>query len=98
MNEATFTPAAMHDMADILAFISEDSEAAAMEILGALFRQANLLVQSPWIGRSRDDDLGAGIRSLPVGRYVLFYRVKADGVEVLRVFHGARDLPRLFEE
>lgn len=98
MKEAAFTPAAMHDMADILESISTDNEAAAMEVLGALFRQANLLVQSPWIGRSRHDDLGPGIRSIPVGRYVLFYRVQADGVEVLRVFHGARDLPRLFEE
>lgn len=98
MREAEFTPAAMHDMADILDFIGQDSEAKGLEVLGVLFRQANLVVESPWIGRSRDDDLGPGIRSFPVGHYVLFCRVQAGDVEVLRVFHHARDLPRLFEE
>lgn len=98
MKEAEFTPAAMHDMADILEYVSEESETRGLEILGALFRQANLLVESPWIGRSRHDDLGPGIRSIPVGSYLLFYRVKSDGVEVLRVFHGARDLQRLFDD
>jgi toxin ParE1/3/4 len=98
MREAAFTPAAMHDMADILDFIGQDNEAKALEVLGVLFRQANLLVQSPWVGRSRDDDLGPGIRSFPVGNYLLFYRVQARGVEVLRVLHSARDLPRLFED
>lgn len=46
MREAEFTPAAMHDMADILDFIGQDNQAKALEVLGVLFRQANLLVQS----------------------------------------------------
>lgn len=97
MNEAKFTPAAMHDMADILEYISEDNEAKGLEVLDALFRQAEVLANSPGLGRSRDQDLGVGIRSYPVGRYAIFYRIEPGGIEVLRVFHGARDLPNLFD-
>jgi len=97
MSEAEFTPAAMHDLADILEYISEDNEAKGLEVLDALFVQADLLAKSPGLGRSRDQDLGRGIRSFPVGRYAIFYRVVPGGIEVLRVLHGARDLPNLFD-
>lgn len=30
---------------------------------------------------------------LVFGKYLIFYRVKADAVEILRVLHGARKLP-----
>jgi toxin ParE1/3/4 len=33
---------------------------------------------------------------LSVGRYLVFYRIVADGIEVARILHGARDLKRLF--
>jgi toxin ParE1/3/4 len=40
----------------------------------------------------------AGLRYLPVSRfrnYLIFYRPAADGIEVLRVLHGSRDLGSL---
>ncbi|MBP6107168.1 MAG: type II toxin-antitoxin system RelE/ParE family toxin [Steroidobacteraceae bacterium] len=37
----------------------------------------------------------AGIRSFPVRDYVLVYRPILGGVELVRVVHGARDLPRV---
>ncbi len=30
-------------------------------------------------------------------RYLIFYRPLADGAEILRVIHGARDIERLFQ-
>jgi plasmid stabilization system protein ParE len=35
-----------------------------------------LLARQPYLGRSRDDDFGAGSRSLSVGEYVIVYRVE----------------------
>ena len=40
--------------------------------------------------------MGDGLRSLPVENYLIFYRVRDDTVEVLRVIHGARDLGAIF--
>ena len=48
------------------------------------------------LGRSRED-LAPGLRSLPLGRYVIFYQVISDAIAIVRVLHGARDLGPLFE-
>jgi toxin ParE1/3/4 len=49
------------------------------------------------IGRARPE-LFADLRSLPFGRYVIFYLPRKRGIEVVRVLHGARDLKSLFDE
>lgn len=55
-----------------------------------------LLARQPYLVRSRDDDFGAASRSLPVGEYVIVYRVEGEDVLVLRVAHGRRDIEALF--
>jgi toxin ParE1/3/4 len=45
----------------------------------------------PNAGRQRVE-LGAGIRSFPILPYVLFYRVHARRVEIVRLLHGRRDI------
>ena len=47
------------------------------------------------MGRSRPE-LAASVHSFPVARYVVFYRPAADGIEVVRVLHGARDIGATF--
>jgi len=56
----------------------------------------HLLAEQPMLGRSRDE-LAPGLRSIPLGRYVIFYEVIPDGISIVRVLHGARDLGSLFE-
>lgn len=53
-----------------------------------------LLAQRPHIGRARDD-LRPGLRSFPVGDYVILYRIDGKNVLILHVIHGSRDIPRL---
>jgi toxin ParE1/3/4 len=47
------------------------------------------------MGRLRPE-LVPKLRSFPVGEYVVFYRSIRDGIEVVRVLNGARDIGRLF--
>ncbi len=49
----------------------------------------------PYLGRQRDE-LRAGMRSFPLGNYLVFYRVQEDAVLILRVLHGRRDIDALF--
>jgi toxin ParE1/3/4 len=42
------------------------------------------------MGRARPE-LSAGLRSWPVGRYLVFYEPREDGINDVRVLHGARD-------
>jgi len=49
------------------------------------------------MGRSRPG-LATDLRSLPVGRYVIFYVPLPKGVEIVRVLHGARDIESVLHE
>ena len=54
-----------------------------------------LLASHPNIGRARDEDLRAGLRSFPVGEYVILYRTQDEGVLILRVLRASRDIAAL---
>jgi toxin ParE1/3/4 len=54
-----------------------------------------LLATFPASGRRRDE-LRPGVRSFPVGSYVVFYRQVSDKIEILRVLHGSRDIDAAF--
>lgn len=66
-------------------------------ILARLEQQARKLAQAPGIGRPRAE-LRPGLRSCVVGSYVIFYRAIPDGIEVIRVLHGRRDIEAIFAE
>jgi toxin ParE1/3/4 len=55
-----------------------------------------LLALHPRLGRARDQDLGPGRRSFPVGGHVIIYRLAGPDILVLRVVNGRRDLLALF--
>jgi len=46
-------------------------------------------------GRARDE-VGLGLRSLHVIRYVAFYRIKEDAIEIVRVLDERRDIDAIF--
>jgi len=84
-------PRAKSDVVEIWDYIADDSEARADAFLDSLGQKFHTLAQRPAIGRLRDE-LAEGLRSFPLGRYVIFYRPLPNGVEIVRVLHSARDL------
>ena len=64
-------PQAQDDIDDIWNYIADDNIHAADNWLDKLDEQFALLTQQPLMGRARDE-LSAGIRSFPLGRYVIF--------------------------
>jgi toxin ParE1/3/4 len=83
------------DLAEIWEFIADDSEARADAFLEAIDKKFATLADNPNIGRARDE-LKKGVRSFPVGKYVIFYRLAPGGIEIVRVLHAARDVSILF--
>jgi toxin ParE1/3/4 len=49
------------------------------------------------MGRRRDELLPS-LRSFPVEDYLIFYRPIEEGIEILRVVSGYRDLEALFQD
>ncbi len=48
------------------------------------------------MGRDRSQ-LAAGLRSFPVGNYIIFYMPLPNGIEIIRVLNGAGDIDALFD-
>lgn len=68
---------------------------AAMKWLEDLDSRFTELAGAPGSGTDRSD-LRPGMRSSPFGNYLIFFKRLRDGIQVVRVIHGARDYKRLF--
>jgi toxin ParE1/3/4 len=95
MPRITRRPLAAADIFEIWDYIADDSLVAADRWVDRLDKQFGLLATQPLMGRARDE-LAPGVRSLPFGRYVIFYAPLDDGIDVVRVLHGARDIDAVF--
>jgi len=93
MPRLQFTDLAERDLLEIGTFIARDNPLYAARFVSRLENQCRRLSLHPLMGRKRED-VKAGLRSIPLGRYVIFYRPIEGGVEILRVLHGARDVRR----
>jgi toxin ParE1/3/4 len=74
-------------------FIAEDDPEAARLVVERVLTAVAMLAAQPGLGRP---GRVANTRELVVlnTRYIVPYRVRGDTVEVLRVFHTSRRLPR----
>jgi toxin ParE1/3/4 len=71
---------------------------AADRFLDQLQQRMESYARQPLMGDPRDD-LGPDLRSFAFRKnYIVIYRPLDDGIDVLRVFHTARDYPRLFHD
>ena len=95
MSAYRFSLQAHQDMDEIVEYISRDNPDAADQWLSLVHEKCSLLSKHPRIGRNRSD-LRNGLRSFAIGNYVIFYTPARRSIEVVRVLHGARDLPELF--
>jgi toxin ParE1/3/4 len=91
------TVPAERDYLQIWLYVAERSgqPRTADRLLRAFDKKLDLLAEFPRLGQERPE-LGTDVRTLPVGNYLLIYRPVKDGIELLRVIHGARDLRDVF--
>ena len=81
-------PRAEADLVDIWRYIAQDSPANADRLLDRINDTMNRL---PFMGQARFD-LALGLRMFPVGSYLIFFRPIQEGIEVIRVLHGKRNI------
>lgn len=86
-------PQARAELSNIWNYIARESgnAAAADGVIDSITERFYLLAQFPYMGRARDD-LRPGLRSFPVGQYVIIYTIDDEDVQILHVFHGRRDI------
>jgi toxin ParE1/3/4 len=94
----TITRQAHNDLMEIWRYIADQSNPdRADAFLDKVHRKLELFAAQPGTGRSRND-LREGLRSAAVSPYIAFYIVSEDGIEVVRVLHGRRDIDTAFTE
>jgi toxin ParE1/3/4 len=96
MKQFRVSDVARSDLDEIWLYIAQDNLDAADKFILAIVSRFPKLAAMPLIGRQREELLPR-LRSFPVSRYVIFYRPIENGIEIVRVLHGARDFPPLFD-
>ncbi|MGZ8435300.1 MAG: type II toxin-antitoxin system RelE/ParE family toxin [Candidatus Binatia bacterium] len=91
--EVIWTESANSDLESIVEYILRDSEFYAAAIARELVTAARSLSNLVARGRTVPEYQNVQIRELIVRRYRLIYRIGSDRIEVLRIIHGARQLP-----
>jgi toxin ParE1/3/4 len=84
------------DLLQIYRYVAERNPVAAESIAREIDRKFDNLSLFPFIGRDRST-LSKGIRSVVAYPYVIFYMVEGDGIIILRVLHGRRDIDSEFQ-
>lgn len=86
-----FTAQAQSDLRDIATFIAHDSKSNALAFVRGLRAAAAGLASAPlafplvsWLGAE-------SVRRKVFRDYLIFYRVDAGRIVILRIVHGARD-------
>ena len=97
MSSYRYSSNANADIEGIALYLFDLNPVAAHNFLNTLEETCELLAGHPLIGRSRLE-LGDGVRSFPIGNYLVFYVPAADGIDVARVIYGGRDLPKAFHQ
>ena len=86
------------DLIDIFEYIQKDNPSAAVKQLERFDKSISQLSKNPYLGvMPKDDRLKKlGYRILIIDKYLVFYVVKTNTVQIRRVIHGARQYSFLF--
>jgi toxin ParE1/3/4 len=95
MPKIIVAPLAQTDIDEIWDHIARDSIPNADRFVDQIERRFGLLADNPKLG-TRRDTLRPGLRRFVHARYLIYYRPIRDGIEVVRVVHGARSQEMLF--
>jgi toxin ParE1/3/4 len=95
MGRIVRSPESDADIDEVTLHIARHSVDAALRLVDRLGEKLKLLAWMPKLGPARPE-LGADIRTLPLGNYLIVYRPIRGSVELVRFLHGSRNLRRLF--
>ena len=86
---------AEHDLDQVEAYIAQDNPKAAVEMVLTIIAAVEQLDSYPGMGRAGRVE---GTKELVVEgtNYIVPYRKKGERVEILRVYHAARQWPENF--
>lgn len=95
MARVALTSPVRADLDAIWNYVAKENLTVADGLIDDVFERCSVYATQPEAA-SPADRFQAGLRYFAVGSYVVFYRPEADGILIIRVLHGARNLEELF--
>lgn len=91
MAELIWAPTALKDIDEIAAYISNNSLAAAENMVLLFFERAEVLIQHPHFGKPVPELENKKIREIPISSYRIIYELASKNeVHILSVHHQSR--------
>ena len=97
MSNYIISPLACRDLDEIFDYFVSRNIEAGERFVEEFEKKCRNLVEFPNMGRSYAQ-IKPSLRGIPLEGYIILYRVMENGVEIVRVVSGYRDLPSLFFE
>ncbi|MEI6258997.1 MAG: type II toxin-antitoxin system RelE/ParE family toxin [Deltaproteobacteria bacterium] len=96
--EIRYLATAERDMDDIFEYIMKDNPGVAASLLEEIDRSISHLSYNPELGVVPKDDRlkKLGYRVLIIKKYLVFYVIKNESIQIRRILHGARQYGFLF--
>jgi len=85
---------ARQDHDEIWDYIAANNPIAASKFIDRILKTCQSYANEPRLGEARFD-LMPDCRHFSVAQYVIYYRPVADGIELIRILHGARSVDDL---
>ena len=90
------TPLAARDLEEIGDFIAQDNPIRAGSFVADLQAHCQKICLNP-SGYRRRPELSDNLRSCAHGSYVIFFESTTQQVTIIRILHGARDIPYILD-
>ena len=95
MNTYSFSGEAIADLEVICDYIAQNNSDAAIKLFDAIRQKCKTIAQFPQMGK-KYDQLSDSLRGFIVDDYIIFYYPRKDGIDVVQVVSGYRNLESLF--
>jgi len=100
MRRLSYLDEARDDLREIAAYIATatGSRAVAQHFIATLRAKCRHIAELAGTHGTDRSQLGAEIRSTPIGRYIILFRYTGDAVEIVNVLHASRDVTTYYSE
>ena len=95
MGEIRYSQLASTDLYENAEYIARDKPEAAYRWIETIEHVCETLATNPEMGQARKSKNHGSCRSFTSGNYVIFFRGNGDGVEIIRIVRGERDLDNI---
>ena len=88
------TPLAAFDIEEIGDYIAQDNPIRAVTFVDELRAHCEKICFNP-VGYRRRPELSDDLRACAHGNYLIFFESTTEQVTIIRILHGARDIPEV---